>query len=403
MATAQDTIAMAKTPELSGLQFEREKWQGDMEMRRRELALKEREQSNKDAEIELKRAEQASSKWRNPLVVAIFAAAVAAGGNAVVAVVNGSLQRDLESSKRDAEIVLENSKAESTRILEMIKTGDTEKAAGNLEFLLKSGLIVEPMRAAKLTAFLADRKPGAGPSLPASNSRIAFEATDLLTETIQANLQKQLDSYIAYLGKIGFSNLTERVIIKVDKFPTPTAYYDPSAKNIVLDIKMVADPHVAMREYNHHVLLTNHRIKQPFSQYAAIESGLADYFASSFLNNPRVGEIAAKNLNLNRAYIRNLANERKFGQFKSIGNEMEIPYEGAEIWGGAFWEIRDKVGRDVADPVFVAAWITVSNEESLVAADFVKAVVSTAESKGDARVVDIVQSVLRTREFPLAR
>src|SRR5262249_55523599 len=144
--------------------FEKEKWRADLEIRQREISLKERDQDNRDAEIQLKREEQASAKWRSPLVVAIFAAAAAATGNAVVATISGYDQRQLESSKHTAEIALENSKAESTRILEMIKTGDTEKAASNLEFLLKSGLVAEQDRVKKLEEFLAKRAPGAGPS-----------------------------------------------------------------------------------------------------------------------------------------------------------------------------------------------------------------------------------------------
>jgi len=105
---------------VSRLEFDREKWQSEIEMRERG---------------------QARSRWTDPLVVAIFAAAFAALGNAVVAVVNGRLQRELEASKRDAELALEESKAESVRILEMIKTGDTETAAKNLTFLLDTRLI----------------------------------------------------------------------------------------------------------------------------------------------------------------------------------------------------------------------------------------------------------------------
>lgn len=62
--------------------------------------------------------------------MAILAATLAAVGNAIVAVVNGLEQRQLERQK-----------GEETRILEMIKTGDPDKAAENLKFLLDSGLI----------------------------------------------------------------------------------------------------------------------------------------------------------------------------------------------------------------------------------------------------------------------
>jgi len=72
--------------------IEREKWHIERAFRERELAIKE-------GELGLRRKEQAGSGWRNPLVVAILAATAAAAGHAVVAVVNGRLQRDLESEK----------------------------------------------------------------------------------------------------------------------------------------------------------------------------------------------------------------------------------------------------------------------------------------------------------------
>lgn len=55
--------------------FDREKWRIEKGFRERELVIKE-------AELELRRNEQAGSGWRNPLVVAILAATVAAAGNA---------------------------------------------------------------------------------------------------------------------------------------------------------------------------------------------------------------------------------------------------------------------------------------------------------------------------------
>ena len=89
------------------------------------------------------------------MVVAIIAATIAATGNAIVTVVNGIYQRELEDRK-----------AEQTRILEMIKTGDPDKAADNLQFLLEAGLITDPGRIANIRGFLAARKPGSGPALP---------------------------------------------------------------------------------------------------------------------------------------------------------------------------------------------------------------------------------------------
>lgn len=150
------TIKNSQQEELS---LEHKKWQEEQAFREREIAIKEREQLNREAELELKRKEQASSGWRSPLIVAIIAATMAAVGNAVVSIVNGNLQRQLE-----------NQKSEQTRILEMIKTNNPDKAAENLEFLLKAGLISDSEQQTKLQRFLDKREPGSGPSLPSQNT-----------------------------------------------------------------------------------------------------------------------------------------------------------------------------------------------------------------------------------------
>ena len=233
--------------------FEREKWLADLELRRRELTLKERDQQNRNAEVALKEGEQRTSAWRSPLTVAIFATAAAAAGNAVVALVNGWLQRGLEDRKRGAEIQLERSQAESTRILEMIKTGDSELAASNLEFLVQSGLIADPSLLLRLEEFLKKRKPGTGPSLPSPSGRIGFEKSELLTQPLQQSLQDTLARYFDYLDRIGFPKPSAAVMVSVEEMDAPNAYYPNN--RVVIDRRIAEDPWVALREYNHHILI----------------------------------------------------------------------------------------------------------------------------------------------------
>lgn len=137
---------------------ERDKWEKELSFKERELLLKE-------GEFELKKKEHSVSSWKSPVVVAILAATVAALGNALVAMTNGKLQRELEDQK-----------SEQTRILEMVKTGDPDKAAENLKFLLDAGLISNPQIKTKLEAFLSKRQPGSGPTLPAATG---FESNSL--------------------------------------------------------------------------------------------------------------------------------------------------------------------------------------------------------------------------------
>ncbi len=137
------------------LDFEREKWEAKVAHQQRLAAREDAEHQLRAADFDLRREEHRRAGWRNPLVVAILAATIAAVGNGVVTVVNGSLQRAIESQRSD-----------SVRILEMIRTaGDSDKAAENLKFLLEAGLVDNPSRIEKLKAFLEKREPGTGPSL----------------------------------------------------------------------------------------------------------------------------------------------------------------------------------------------------------------------------------------------
>ncbi len=143
-------------------------------------------------ELDAKLAEQKRTRWANPLVIAVFAAAAAAAGNGVVAVINGIYQRDLEKTRSDAQIDLEmhrskdqheieEAKAEAARILEVIKTADPEKAAENLDFLLKAGLIVNKKRQDDLRSFLDNRQFGEGPNIPPGGISIDIPNYNLST------------------------------------------------------------------------------------------------------------------------------------------------------------------------------------------------------------------------------
>src|SRR5262245_1520933 len=146
------------------LEFEREKWLAEYELKEREIALKEREASR--------------SRWSSPLVLAIFAAAAAGIGNAAAIWLTGVQQRQLEAEKSEQVRSIEEAKAEAARILEVIKTGnDPDKAAANLKFLLDAGLISDTPRRLSIQVFLDTRQAGQGPALP-------VDFTDNLSKTL---------------------------------------------------------------------------------------------------------------------------------------------------------------------------------------------------------------------------
>ncbi|SRR6266567_2135213 len=142
--------------EQSPLKFDHERWLDEYELRKREIEIKERDQSR--------------SRWSSPVVLAVLAAALAGLGNAGVTWQSGLVQRKLEAEKAVQAKIMEETKAEAARIFEVIRTGDADKAATNLKFLVDTGLITNPDRIEKIQAFLEYRSAGRGPALPAGQS-----------------------------------------------------------------------------------------------------------------------------------------------------------------------------------------------------------------------------------------
>lgn len=130
----------------------------DEQLKREEIALRRAERLCKEKEL-------GSPVWLNPFTAALIAATLAALGNALVSATNSANQ-----------VKLEDRKAEQNRVLEMLKTGDPDKAAVNLEFLLSTGLVTDERTVSALREFLDDRKPGQGPTLTGAASGVAQSA-----------------------------------------------------------------------------------------------------------------------------------------------------------------------------------------------------------------------------------
>src|SRR5262249_44563985 len=93
----------------------------------------------------------------NPILIAVWTAAIAAMGNGVVSWMNGYQMHRLESAK-----------AQSAVILEVVKTNSPDKAASNLAFLVEIGVIAQEQTGERLGRYLKTRVAGQGPSISSS-------------------------------------------------------------------------------------------------------------------------------------------------------------------------------------------------------------------------------------------
>lgn len=120
-----------------------------------------------------------SERWSNPLTVAVIAAALAGFSGLYLASVNNR-----------AQVALEASKAESDRILEVLKIGEPERVRENLRFLLQLGLVKDEALRRRIEAWDANpnrapvylsparSRPGVGRREPEPGEAPAAQAAD---------------------------------------------------------------------------------------------------------------------------------------------------------------------------------------------------------------------------------
>jgi hypothetical protein len=219
---------------------------------------------------------------------------------------------------------------------------------------------------------------------------ISVAAPDPVTE---ASIKRWLSEYLRSLEEIGYLPELRRVIVFIDP-ALSNAFYDGKTRRLIIGQSLSADRDVVLREYTHRMLLGPEFMRAGLDvalsspDVRAIESGLADYLPASALDNPRIGEVAAKTL-FGRPFIRTLINDRRFDKAKL--NDM--PQSVGEIWGGAFWDMRLALGRMNIDPLLLKAWGTHSGRL------FVTNLLRLAATK-DPKQESQIRSVFQERGFP---
>jgi hypothetical protein len=361
--------------------FNREKWRADVRLRERELAVKEREQEIKSREVDAKVEELRRSRWSNPLVLAVFAAAVAAAGNFVITWVNGVQQRaqderrataenELEQTKAKGQQQLEEGKAEAARILEVIKTNNPDRAAVNLAFLLQTGLIASEDRRKSLATYLANRQAGEGATLPtpASTEDIYIKG---FSSKDQAAITKQLRDFRSYLQSLGYNPPAKSLQVEFDPTEAANAHYSREGHKIVIGPDLINMPDVLFREYSQGVLdeVNPSYLTSAGWKVDALGSGLADYFPCSYLGDPKFGKASIGLFRklapwefANKDSLRDLTTKRRFVT-SADGPMMTEQHHAGEVWAAAAWDLRIILGCPegipkcpTADKIILESW-----------------------------------------------
>ncbi|HTB66472.1 MAG TPA: zinc ribbon domain-containing protein [Steroidobacteraceae bacterium] len=165
-----------------------------------------------------------------------------------------------------------------------------------------------------------------------------------------ATLEMILQKYQRAIAALGYTGEQATVTVHItpdDSDPSRFAYFDQPTRSVWLEKSAVSDPRNMLREYTQIVLEGGHGAlaKDYFSPVWAIESGLADYLPSSFMDNPKQGRYGNSPLTVTQPWQRDPVDA----------------FSGRTRRGWAFasicWELRAMIGRESLDKALVKTWL----------------------------------------------
>ena len=233
--------------------------------------------------------------------------------------------------------------------------------------------------------------------------RITFKPSAVLTPELKKELEESLAKFQKYFQNLGYQSQTGQITVNVqDDARIPgLAYYDYHQENnqIVLGSSIVQakDTDILYREYAHHVLISLVPDGDVLKVYREIESGLADYFPCSFTNDPVFAEKIAMPV-FKQDYVRKLDNNFKLSDFPN-----DYPQIRGQIWGGAFWKIRQLLKPEVADRLLFSTWKTVTSSANLndQGEGFVRSLLEQAKSVEGGKYTTQIRSIFAARGLKL--
>ena len=239
------------------------------------------------------------------------------------------------------------------------------------------------------TAALGEQVKSLSAKVDVIGEKLGFTPTSKISPEAKKQLETTFAEFQNYITGLGPQGAAGPVSVDVrDKMDVPgmISYYDSDKRMMVIDSKYISDSTVIFREYMHHVLYPR-KIPDNAPYYYAIESGLGWYLPCSFIGDPN----PAKGVT-----AWDLTKKRQFAEMRSdAGSALMV---GTEIWGGAFWELRQRLGQSTTDKLLFAAWFAIGADD--VKADRGASFVRKLLELGKPHEADI-RAVFTQRGFPL--
>ena len=149
--------------------------------------------------------------------------------------------------------------------------------------------------------------------------------------------------------------VTPGTLVKTDE-GSGVALWVPKTRTVAVASAFAADRPSVLRQLAHAILPDGRVVPLAtnWANYWAIESGLATYFACSFVGDPVLGG-QASDAGKRLFPPQDLRKERKFSEI-ILSDWGSVQSDGSEVWGGAFWQIRQLTSQSQADRAIALAW-----------------------------------------------
>jgi hypothetical protein len=225
-------------------------------------------------------------------------------------------------------------------------------------------------------------------------------------QSIQQKLSLSVSAFLVYFQKLGYEPKTTDINIRTNEQEEGfLSYYDAASNTIAVRPELAEDETLILHEYAHKVLYSslpfdalNGNTKWKYS--AIIEGGLADYFVGSFRDQSVIGAVAAQRLGpaAKGALPMNLENSERITTTDLRGTDLPLINRLQLAWGGAFWELRQKLGQDAVDKSLYRAWRALNDQNhAFVARSFIANVAVQLRTTAGEHTVKILRDVLGRR------
>ena len=223
---------------------------------------------------------------------------------------------------------------------------------------------------------------------------------------LDSKLKPALASFQRYLSESGFKIAAGDVkyeIVKGDAIRTESgdfySLYDPDTRVMRVARDHLGDFDLIRREYMRHVLDPNYPGSRDPAQdhrwfdYYAVGGGIATYFVCSFSESAAFAAGDPK-ISVNLKNKVRLKRTRDWASAASIGDHS---------WGGAFWALRDEIGKPSADKLIATTWMLWQPSDPGVdlALNFVEKLIEVDESQDGGKHVTVIRDIFRRRGLKL--